>query len=40
MATAKKTTSSQPTKLTAAQMRKKIESLEAENEKLRNSAWC
>lgn len=40
MATAKKTSSSQPVKLTAAQMRKKIESLEAENEKLRNSAWC
>lgn len=40
MATTKKTTSSQPVKLTAAQMRKKIESLEAENEKLRNSAWC
>lgn len=40
MATTKKTSSSKPVKLTAAQMRKKIESLEAENEKLRNSAWC
>ena len=36
MATIKKTNSSQPVKLTPTQMRKKIETLEAENEKLRN----
>lgn len=39
MATAKRTTS-EPVKMTPTQMKKKIESLEAELEKLKNSAWC
>lgn len=39
MATIKKT-SAEPAKMTPAQMKKKIESLEAENEKLKNSSRC